>query len=113
MYLNSNCNSNFTEDLIERCPEEGDMEAQKEAERKRKEEEKIQREEERKKNEEMKEKRREKRGRVIEELIQTEKDFQQSLGLCIETFLSPNAERVRKSVECDVIRSCIFFSLIF
>lgn len=68
MYFNCNCNSNFTEDLIERCPEEGDMEAQKEAERKRK-------EEERKKNEEMKEKRREKRGRVIEELIQTEKEI--------------------------------------
>lgn len=95
---------------MELCPEEGDKEALKEAERKRKEAEKIQLEEEIKKNEEMKEKRREKRGRVIEELIQTEKDFQQSLGLCIETFLSPNAEKVRKSVECDVITSCIFFS---
>ena len=89
----------LTEDLLVHCPEEGNLEAQREAERKRKEAELLQREEERKRNEEMKVKRREKRGKVIEELIQTEKDFQHSLGLCIETFLSPGAERVRMYEE--------------
>ncbi|XP_061166815.1 dynamin-binding protein-like [Saccostrea echinata] len=85
--------SELRKNLVELCPEEGDLEAQREAERKRKEEEERQWEEEKRRAEEMREKRREKRGKVIEELIQTEKDFQHSLGLCIETFLSPAAER--------------------
>ncbi|XP_062618724.1 dynamin-binding protein-like, partial [Saccostrea cucullata] len=85
--------SELRKNLVALCPEEGDLEAQREAERRRKEEEERQREEEKKRTEEMKEKRREKRGKVIEELIQTEKDFQHSLGLCIETFLSPGAEK--------------------
>ena len=38
--------------------------------------------------------RRDKRERVIDELIQTERDYLHGLHLCIETFISPTREQV-------------------
>ena len=61
---------------------------------KKAEEEKRQREEEKKQLAEMKAKRREKRKKVIQELINTEKDFLHDLHLCLETFLGQSAEKV-------------------
>ena len=51
-------------------------------------------EEDRKREEEARLKRRDKRERVIDELIQTEKDYLNGLHLCIETFISPTGEKV-------------------
>ncbi|XP_045175182.2 dynamin-binding protein-like isoform X2 [Mercenaria mercenaria] len=57
-------------------------------------------EEMKRKREEQKEERKEKRIKVINELIQTEKDFLTSLNLIMETFLGPKAE---KHKEVDVV----------
>ena len=86
--------SHILENLVQICPEEGDLIARKKAEEARKAEEERKKEEERKISEEMKAKRREKRGKVMEELIQTEKDFLQGLDLCLEVFIGPDAEKV-------------------
>lgn len=51
------------------------------------EEEEKRKEEEKKREAEMKEKRRDQRSKVIEEILDTEKDFLLSLQLCQETFL--------------------------
>lgn len=50
-------------------------------------EEEKRREEDKNRAEEERKKRRDKRERVIEELIQTERDFLHCLHLCIETFI--------------------------
>jgi septal ring factor EnvC (AmiA/AmiB activator) len=63
-------------------------------EEERKKEELKRQEEDRKKAEEARLKRRDKRERVIDELIQTEKDYLNGLHLCIETFISPTGEKV-------------------
>lgn len=44
----------------------------------------------------------EKRGRVIEELIQTEKDYLTSLSLIMESFLGPNAEKVCINLKVSI-----------
>ncbi|VDI29079.1 dynamin-binding protein [Mytilus galloprovincialis] len=67
--------------------------ARKMAEEERKKEEEQRKEEDRKKAEEQRIKRREKREKVIDELIQTERDFLHGLHLCIETFVSPTADK--------------------
>ncbi|XP_063400235.1 dynamin-binding protein-like [Mytilus trossulus] len=67
--------------------------ARKMAEEEKKKEEEQRKEEDRKKAEEQKIKRREKREKVIDELIQTERDFLHGLHLCIETFVSPTADK--------------------
>ncbi|XP_052067462.1 dynamin-binding protein-like isoform X1 [Mytilus californianus] len=67
--------------------------AKKMAEEERKKEEEQRQEEDRKKAEEQRIKRREKREKVIDELIQTERDFLHGLHLCIETFVSPTADK--------------------
>jgi len=63
-------------------------------EEERKKEELKRQEEDRKRAEEAKLKRRDKRERVIDELIQTERDYLNGLHLCIETFISPKEEKV-------------------
>jgi transcriptional regulator of heat shock response len=51
-------------------------------------------EEDRKREEEARLKRRDKRERVIDELIQTEREYLNGLYLCIETFINPTREKV-------------------
>ena len=68
--------------------------AQEKAEQHRKMEEERKREEMKKKLEEKKKERKEKRGKVIEEIVQTEKDFITSMNLIMETFLGPTTEKV-------------------
>lgn len=60
-------------------------------------------EEMKRKMEEQKEERKGKRIKVINELIQTEKDFLTSLNLIMETFLAPSAE------VCSVQLKCVNF----
>ena len=79
------------------CPKEMDKIAQEKAEKHRKMEEERKREEMRKKLEQQKKERKEKRERVIEEMVQTEKDFLTSLSLIMETFLGPGTEKVGPS----------------
>lgn len=83
-----------TEQLASVCPSERSKIDQEKLAAQRKLEEERQRVERQKKLAEEREERMEKRGRVIEELIQTEKDFLASLSLIMETFLGPKAERV-------------------
>ena len=76
------------------CPKEMDKIAQEKAETLRKIEEERKREEMRKKLEQQRKERKEKREKVIEEIVQTEKDFLTSLSLIMETFLSAGTEKV-------------------
>ena len=84
----------FTEQLALESPKERNKmdEERKLAERKIQEE--RMREEQIRRSEEMKAERKVKRQKVINELIQTEKDFLTSLNLIMETFQGPKAEKV-------------------
>ena len=84
----------FSDNLSHMCPKEMDKITQEKAEQHRKMEEERKREEMKKKMEQQKKERKEKRGRVIEEIVQTEKDFLTSLNLIMETFLGPSTEKV-------------------
>ncbi|XP_041365294.1 LOW QUALITY PROTEIN: dynamin-binding protein-like [Gigantopelta aegis] len=81
------------ETLYQLSPMEKEKALAEQLRQRKAEEEKKQREEEKKHLEEMKAKRREKRIKVIQELINTEKDFLHDLHLCLETFLGQSAER--------------------
>ena len=81
--------------------------AQEKAEQHRKMEEERKREEMRKKLEEKKKERKEKRGKVIEEIVQTEKDFITSMNLIMETFLGPTTEKVGQE---SLVHINLFFS---
>ncbi|KAK3591896.1 hypothetical protein CHS0354_005105 [Potamilus streckersoni] len=82
------------ENLHKMCPAEQDKIArEKAAEAFRQEEEKRQ-EEDRKRQLEERQKRKDKREKVIEEILQTEKDFLASLQLTIYTFIGPMAEKL-------------------
>ena len=83
-----------TENLAEISPREKTRMAQEKAAILQKIEEEKFREAQRKKMEEEREERREKRIKVIDELIQTEKDFITSLNLTMVTFLGPDVEKV-------------------
>ncbi|KAK0068512.1 dynamin-binding protein, partial [Biomphalaria pfeifferi] len=65
------------------------------------EEEERRREEERKRAIELKERRREQRGKVIEEIIETEKDYLLSLQLCLETFM--DGQKVPAGVDVEFL----------
>ncbi|XP_060066478.1 dynamin-binding protein-like [Ylistrum balloti] len=84
---------NLRETLQRMSPEEVDAVEQQIVDEKRRQEEEKQQLEEKKRQEEMIKKRKEKRSKVIEELLQTEKDHLQSLHLCMETFLNPLSEK--------------------
>ncbi|OWF54976.1 dynamin-binding protein-like [Mizuhopecten yessoensis] len=90
---------NLRETLQKLSPEEMDAVEQQMAEEKQRQEEEKRQIEEKKKQEELMQKRKEKRSKVIEELVHTEKDFLQSLHLCMETFLNPLAE---KHLDVDI-----------
>ncbi|XP_069133070.1 dynamin-binding protein-like [Argopecten irradians] len=90
------------ETLQKLSPEEVDAVEQQIAEEKQRLADEKQRIEDKKKQEEMMEKRAEKRSKVIDELIQTEKDYLQSLHLCMETFLSPVAEK-HSDVDIELV----------
>ncbi|KAL3842358.1 hypothetical protein ACJMK2_020381 [Sinanodonta woodiana] len=82
------------ENLLQMCPAEHDKIArEKAAEAFRQEQEKRQ-EEDRKRQLEERQKRKDKREKVIEEILQTEKDFLASLQLTIDTFIGPVAEKL-------------------
>ena len=89
---------NETESLTEVSPTRGAAaaEAQRQAEAQQRvmEEEKRRKEEEKKFHQELIAKRQETRMRIIDEIMQTERDYLQSLSLVCDNFLGSDAEKV-------------------
>ncbi|KAH9495018.1 hypothetical protein Btru_018443 [Bulinus truncatus] len=89
------------ENLFLLVPHEARLEKARLLAAKHAEEEETRREEERKRAIEQKEKRREQRGKVIEEIIETEKDYLLSLQMCLETFL--DGQKPPAAVDVDFL----------
>ncbi|KAH9495019.1 hypothetical protein Btru_018446 [Bulinus truncatus] len=87
------------ENLFLLVPHEARLEKARLLAAKHAEEEETRKEEERKRAIEQKEKRREQRGKVIEEIIETEKDYLLSLQMCLEIFLDGQKPPAAVDVE--------------
>ena len=77
-----------------RAAEQEEKQRQAEAEKRRAEEEAKRKEDEKRFYEELKVKRQETRIKVIDEIMQTERDYLRCLSLVCDNFLSPEAEKV-------------------